>query len=69
MFSHEARDRGAKSPQEAEPLQAPTACPFCGSSRITTASEKVDASAYWRCEACGELWNLGRVRPSNRSRY
>jgi len=63
------RHWGKAPVQEEEPVAAPTTCPFCRSSRIMTASEKVDASTYWRCEACGELWNLGRVRPSSRSRY
>ena len=52
-----------------EQLQAPappTSCPFCGSAKITTTSEKVDASSYWRCTACGEMWNLGRLQPANR---
>jgi len=50
-----------------EPLPAPTACPFCGSTKIATASEKTnDVSAYWRCETCGEMWNVGRLRGRNR---
>ena len=40
----------------------PTGCPFCGSSKVTTASEKVDAFTYWRCETCGQMWNVGRLR-------
>ena len=51
-------------PREPDVPCVPTACPFCRSPQITTASEKVDASAYWRCEACGEMWNLGRLRTS-----
>jgi ribosomal protein L37AE/L43A len=69
MFTDGTRNWGKAPQPEVEQPPAPTACPFCRSSRITTASEKVDASTYWRCEACGELWNLGRVRPSSRSRY
>jgi len=45
-----------------EPLPAPTTCPFCGSSKIATASQKADVSAYWRCEICGEMWNVGRLQ-------
>jgi len=44
----------------------PAACPFCRSSKIMTTSVKADASAYWRCEACGQVWNVGRLRPANR---
>jgi hypothetical protein len=54
--------------QTPEPEAAPTACPFCGSARIATTTEKVDASSYWRCVACGEMWNLGRLRASS-NRY
>ena len=55
----------AVSPEPEAPA-APTACPFCGSASITTTSEKADASAYWRCTACGEMWNLGRLQASSR---
>ena len=51
-------------PQEPEVTRTPTACPFCHSPKITTAIEKVDSSAYWRCEACGEMWNLARLQTS-----
>jgi len=50
-------------------MPAPAACPFCRSSKIMTTSVKADASAYWRCEACGQVWNVGRLRPSNRQGY
>jgi ribosomal protein L37AE/L43A len=45
---------------------APSACPFCGSSKVTTAREMVDTSTYWRCETCGEVWNAGRLQALNR---
>jgi transposase-like protein len=55
------------TPQDPEHVPAtPTACPFCRSSKITTASEKADAQAYWRCEACGEMWNLDRLNTASR---
>ena len=41
---------------------APAACPFCRSARIGTAGEKITSSTYWRCEACGEMWNEDRLR-------
>lgn len=47
---------------------SPTSCPFCGSTKIKTASEKADSSAYWRCEVCGDMWNPSRLRPAS-SRY
>jgi len=51
---------------EPEAPPAPTACPFCRSPRIMTTGAKADASSYWRCEGCGQVWNVGRLRPSNR---
>jgi transposase-like protein len=51
---------------EPEAPPAPTTCPFCRSPRIMTTGAKADASSYWRCEGCGQVWNVGRLRPSNR---
>jgi ribosomal protein L37AE/L43A len=51
------------------PPTAPTACPFCQARSITSASEKIDASTYWRCETCGQMWNVGRLQTSNRYGY
>ena len=37
-----------------------TTCPFCASSRVTTTNKTLTASTYWRCQACGEIWNPRR---------
>ena len=55
--------------QEPDVSRTPAACPFCRSPNITTASEKVDSSTYWRCKACGEMWNLARLQTANRYTY
>src|SRR5437667_8204560 len=47
----------------------PATCPFCGSSKVATANEKVDSSTYGRCEACAQMWNVGRLRASGRDGY
>ena len=39
---------------------APAACPACGSGHIQTTSKTIDASSYWRCQHCGEVWNVLR---------
>ena len=39
---------------------APLTCPSCASVRLTTASKTINASTYWRCTACGEVWNVAR---------
>jgi hypothetical protein len=47
------------SPAESAPASV-TACPFCSSTRVTTTEKAVSSSTYWRCEACGEIWNPAR---------
>jgi transposase-like protein len=50
---------------------APTNCPACRSSAVTTTSKVVNTASYWRCTACGEVWNaerLGAARRSNAAR-
>lgn len=27
---------------------------------MTTTSKVIDASTYWRCVTCGEVWNVDR---------
>jgi len=61
--------RGVTVADEPVIYTTPTACPFCRSSKVVTASEKVDASTYWRCEVCGQVWNIGRNRGSSRFGY
>ena len=39
---------------------APTTCPTCRSVDISTTARPTDGSAYWRCAACGEVWNAAR---------
>ncbi len=54
---------------EPESPVSPVACPFCQSAKIRAASEKVDSSAYWRCEACGQMWNVGRLKAPHRQQF
>jgi transposase-like protein len=45
----------------------PTACPTCKSVDVTTTAGKaVTPESYWRCVACGEMWNHARHRPDSR---
>jgi transposase-like protein len=39
---------------------APTTCPACRSSSISTTAKNPDVSSYWRCGSCGEIWNAAR---------
>jgi len=47
-------------------LAPPTLCPFCRSNDISTTSKKPDTASYWRCGACGEIWNAGRLQQGDR---
>ena len=44
------------------PTNVPSVCPACRSSSVSTTSKSPDAESYWRCEACGEVWNVSRRR-------
>ena len=43
-----------------EVVVAPACCPACGSTDLQTTSKTIDVSTYWRCNACGEVWNVSR---------
>jgi predicted Zn finger-like uncharacterized protein len=38
----------------------PGRCPACQSSSIVTTAKKPDASSYWRCMNCGDVFNASR---------
>jgi len=50
------------SAPSSDPPVLPTTCPACGSSSIVTAARIPDADSYWRCETCGEVWNVSRTQ-------
>jgi transposase-like protein len=41
----------------------PDTCPFCRSHDVTTTSKSIDEKTYWRCGACGQIWNPSRLAP------
>lgn len=47
--------------------RAPSHCPACRSPEVKTASKVVTAASYWRCEACGEVWNVARLNAATRN--
>ena len=55
-----------REPIPGEPTAPATKCPECDSPRVTTTNKTITASTYWRCEACGEIWNVGRRKPTYR---
>jgi len=54
------------SPPQDETSSPPTTCPFCGSAKIATVSKVADSESYWRCETCGEMWNVARLPAAKR---
>jgi ribosomal protein L37AE/L43A len=44
------------SPDAKRLTQAPT-CPKCQSPDTSSASKRPNASSYWRCLRCGDVWN------------
>jgi hypothetical protein len=48
----------------AEPL-----CPFCQKGPVTTTSKQLNAATYWRCQACGQIWNPARLVTVQRRRW
>ena len=57
------------SPQSTPEAVAPDVCPFCKSHDVKTTSKDVNVSTYWRCTACGQIWNAGRLQHARRSPY
>jgi transposase-like protein len=62
--------QGESTTEEIAPPTVPSNCPSCRSSEVSTVSKVVTAATYWRCSACGDVWNAGRRREeSGHSRY
>jgi len=49
-----------------ESAAAPLFCPACRSSAVVTTSKVANADSYWRCAACGEVWNVARLKAGSR---
>ncbi|MBI2186256.1 MAG: hypothetical protein HYU37_03920 [Acidobacteria bacterium] len=60
------------NPVRFEDRQVPRAkplCPMCQSDQVSTTSKSVTEATYWRCHACGEIWNQSRLRPFKPRRW
>jgi hypothetical protein len=53
-------------PTKSDDAAPPARCPVCRSEDVTTTSKVTSADAYWRCGACGEVWNVARHRVGSR---
>ena len=60
------RDGGGPRHEEQAVTEPPAVCPSCRSSSISTTAKAPDANSYWRCEACGEVWNVSRRKTVRR---
>jgi hypothetical protein len=60
------RDENANPPAAADDAAPPARCPACRSQDVTTTSKVASVDAYWRCGACGEVWNVARHRAGSR---
>jgi hypothetical protein len=52
-----------------QPGERPDACPFCRSKAVGTLAKVITANTYWRCQACGEVWNVANLRTTNTIQY
>ena len=46
----------------------PPVCPFCQRGPVTTTSKQQNEATYWRCHACGQIWNPGRMAAVQKQR-
>jgi ribosomal protein L37AE/L43A len=46
----------------------PDRCPFCHSKDIDTLAKQITSASYWRCRACGEVWNVARLELTKSAR-
>jgi len=60
------RDENMNPPAAADVAAPPARCPACHSQDVSTTSKVASVDAYWRCGACGEVWNVARHRPGSR---
>ena len=54
---------------QADSVFVPACCPVCKSTDLVTTSKAVDEATYWRCRACGEVWNVGRRKEESPWRF
>jgi hypothetical protein len=56
-------------PDSEQPGDRPDGCPFCDSKAIGTPAKVVTTTSYWRCQACGEVWNVRNLRATHSVTY
>jgi transposase-like protein len=61
-----------KASNDSEPARttiSPPVCPACQSASVTTAAKHPDVDSYWRCQRCGEIWNINRRHDRMNGRF
>ena len=65
---------GMKKPPAADPTITNDKCAFAPrvqlarpNANVKTTSKEVNVSTYWRCTACGQIWNAGRLQRGGRA--
>lgn len=58
--SNSTSPRRPSATSSSRATEIPTVCPTCQSPEIATTAKSPDASSYWRCTSCGEIWNNAR---------
>ena len=56
----DSRTNTGTGSSSSEAASTPSMCPACQSSAITTTAKSPDVNTYWRCQKCGEVWNVSR---------
>jgi len=57
-----------RTTRESETGADAPSCPACRSRDVMTTSKVANADSYWRCIACGEVWNAARLKAGSRYR-
>jgi hypothetical protein len=60
------KDDNMSQPKELDEPETPARCPSCRSNDVKTTSKVATLDAYWRCNDCGEVWNVARHRAGSR---
>ncbi|HTI43071.1 MAG TPA: hypothetical protein VL693_14695 [Vicinamibacterales bacterium] len=53
----------SQSGDRPEAALRPSACPECGSRALGTLAKVITADTFWRCAACGTVFNRKRRQP------
>ena len=64
MRDFQSPKNNGSAPGVEAPQPPPASCPTCRSPSIVTTAKSPNTDSYWRCTACGEVWNVSRRQTS-----